>query len=77
MKTFYFYFNDEVNCNNEIIIIKASDEKQAKQKLINIYFKGLSKWSYNDIVDTLESNDFSIKMVNEIKCLEQDQILIM
>lgn len=70
MKTFYFYFNDEVNCNNEIIIIKASDEKQAKQKLINIYFKGLSKWSYNDIVDTLESNDFSIKMVNEIKCLE-------
>lgn len=70
MKTFYFYFNDEANCNNEIIIIKASDEKQAKQKLINIYFKGLSKWSYNDIVDTLESNDFSIKMVNEIKCLE-------
>lgn len=77
MKTFYFYFNDEANCNNEIIIIKASDEKQAKQKLINIYFKGLSKWSYNDIVDTLESNDFSIKMVNEIKCSEQDQILIM
>ena len=70
MKTFYFYFNDEANYNNEIIIIKASDEKQAKQKLINIYFKGLSKWSYNDIVDTLESNDFSIKMVNEIKCLE-------
>lgn len=70
MKTFYFYFNDEANCNNEIIIIKASDEKQAKQKLINIYFKGLSKWSYNDIVDTLESNDFSIKMVNEIKCSE-------
>lgn len=77
MKTFYFYFNDEANYNNEIIIIKASDEKQAKQKLINIYFKGLSKWSYNDIVDTLESNDFSIKMVNEIKCSEQDQILIM
>ena len=50
MKTFYFYFNDEANCNNEIIIIKASDEKQAKQKLINIYFKGLSKWSYNDII---------------------------
>ena len=70
MKTFYFYFNDEANYNNEIIIIKASDEKQAKQKLINIYFKGLSKWSYNDIVDTLESNDFSIKMVNEIKCSE-------
>ena len=77
MKTFYFYFNDEANYNNEIIIIKASDEKQAKQKLINIYFKGLSKWSYNDIVDTLESNDFSIKMVNEIKCSEQDQILTM
>lgn len=70
MKTFYFYFNDEANHNNEIIIIKASDEKQAKQKLINIYFKGLSKWSYNDIVDTLESNDFSIKMVNDIKCSE-------
>ena len=32
MKTFYFYFNDEANHNNEIIIIKASDEKQAKQK---------------------------------------------
>lgn len=77
MKTFYFYLNDEANCNNEIIIIKASDEKQAKQKLINTYFKGLSKWSYNDIVYTLESNDFYIKMVNEIKCLEQDQILIM
>lgn len=70
MKTFYFYLNDEANCNNEIIIIKASDEKQAKQKLINTYFKGLSKWSYNDIVYTLESNDFYIKMVNEIKCLE-------
>lgn len=70
MKTFYFYFNDEANYNNEIIIIKASDEKQAKQKLINIYFKSLSKWSYNDIVDTLESNYFSIKMVNEIKCSE-------
>lgn len=70
MNDYYFYFNDEANYNNEIIIIKASDEKQAKQKLINIYFKGLSKWSYDDIVDTLESNDFSIKMVNEIKCLE-------
>lgn len=70
MKTFYFYLNDEANHNNEIIIIKAFDEKQAKQKLINTYFKGLSKWSYNDIVDTLESNYFSIKMVNEIKCLE-------
>ena len=55
MKTFYFYLNDEANCNNEIIIIKASDEKQAKQKLINTYFKGLSKWSYNDIVYTLEN----------------------
>ena len=70
MKTFYFYLDDEANSNNEIIIIKASDEKQAKQKLINTYFKGLSKWSYNDIVYTLESNDFYIKMVNEIKCLE-------
>ena len=70
MKTFYFYLDDEANSNNEIIIIKASDEKQAKQKFINIYFKGLSKWSYNDIVDTLESNDFSIKMVNEVKCSE-------
>lgn len=77
MKTFYFYLDDEANSNNEIIIIKASDEKQAKQKFINTYFKGLSKWSYNDIVDTLESNDFSIKMVNEVKCSEQDQILIM
>lgn len=70
MKTFYFYLDDEANSNNEIIIIKASDEKQAKQKFINTYFKGLSKWSYNDIVDTLESNDFSIKMVNEVKCSE-------
>lgn len=77
MKTFYFYLNDEVNYYDELTIIKAPDEKQAKQKLINTYFKGLSKWSYNDIVDTLESNDFSIKMVNEIKCLEQDQILTM
>ena len=70
MKTFYFYLDDEANSNNEIIIIKASDEKQAKQKFINTYFKVLSKWSYNDIVDTLESNDFSIKMVNEVKCSE-------
>ena len=30
MKTFYFYLDDEANSNNELIIIKASDEKQAK-----------------------------------------------
>lgn len=70
MKTFYFYLNDEANYNNEIIIIKAPDEKQAKQKLINTYFKGLSKWDYDDIVHTLEDCEFYIKMVNEIKCLE-------
>lgn len=70
MKTFYFYLNDEVNYYDELTIIKAPDEKQAKQKLINTYFKGLSKWDYDDIVHVLEDSEFYIKMVNEIKCLE-------
>lgn len=70
MKTFYFYLNDEANCYSELAIIKAPDEKQAKQKLINTYFKGLSKWDYSDIVHVLEDCEFYINMVNEIKCLE-------
>ena len=70
MKTFYFYLNDEANCHGELAIIKSPDEKQAKQKLINIYFKGLSGWDYDDIVHILEDQGFYIKMVNEIRCLE-------
>ena len=38
MKIFYFYLIDEANCYDELSIIKAPDEKQAKQKLINTYF---------------------------------------
>lgn len=70
MKTFYFYLNDEANCYDELSIIKAPDEKQAKQKLINTYFKGLSKWDYDEVVDLLKDCEFYIKMVNEIRCLE-------
>ena len=70
MKTFYFYLNDEDNYNNKIIIIKAPDEKQAKQKLINTYFKGLSKWDYDDVVHMLENQEFYITIVNEVECLE-------
>ena len=45
MNDYYFYFNDVVNCSGELVIIKAPDEKQAKQKLINTYFKVLFLWS--------------------------------
>lgn len=55
MKTFCFYFNDGYNNNSKVIIIKsADDEEQAKQKLITTYFKGLSGWNYDEVVDLLE-----------------------
>lgn len=71
MKTFWgFYFNDGYNNNSKVVIIKAADEEQAKQKLINTYFKGLSEWNYDEVVDLLKNQDFCVTIVDELECLE-------
>lgn len=71
MRTFCFYFNDGYNNNSKVIIIKsADDEEQAKQKLITTYFKGLSGWNYDEVVDLLKNQDFCLTLVNELECLE-------
>lgn len=71
MKTFCFYFNDGYNNNSKVIIIKSADnEEQAKQKLITTYFKGLSGWNYDEVVDLLKNQDFCLTLVNELECLE-------